>query len=445
MGATVTVQQTCDVTLAAPGRTLGVSVPLDIAIDELMPDFTALGVGDGESAAEDEWALGSVQGDPYPRTATLGDCGVRAGSVLVLRRLHRPPVTSWLTADPKPGQVHARDHDRPVSLHTARVLPVQLTRTQRSLVALRALIDAPGTTDAAVPATATGVANPSAFALPSRMSQLRRMREAWEQTDYAWRLDHRILAPRLRRCTTIAVISPRGGTGKTTIAALLGSLLAFLRRDRIVAVDANPDFGSLGRRLVPDHPVFIDDLLADPLQHPGLTATQLDAHLGRGPNGLMVAPAPTDPSRANQLEETTYRTLFERLSEFAGTLVLDCGTGLDAPPARAALGCADQLVLVTDGEPDTASLVCEAAGWLEQSAVPLVLVVNKLERSSRLDIAALERNIPFARGLVAVTHDRRGAEQLLGSRFSWIHAPTRWRTPVRELAALLLADWPDQC
>ncbi len=98
-------------------------------------------------------------------------------------------------------------------------------------------------------------------------------------------------------------------------------------------------------------------------------------------------------------------------------------------------------MLVTDGEPDTASLVCEAAGWLEQSAVPLVLVVNKLERSSRLDIAALERNIPFARGLVAVTHDRRGAEQLLGSRFSWVQAPRGWRDPVRELAALLIADW----
>ena len=61
------------------------------------------------------------------------------------------------------------------------------------------------------------------------------------------------------------------------------------------------------------------------------------------------------------LDESAYRTLFARLSELVGTLVLDCGTGLDDPPARAALACADQLVLVCDDEPDTASIVAEAA------------------------------------------------------------------------------------
>ena len=158
----------------------------------------------------------------------------------------------------------------------------------------------------------------------------------------------------------------------------------------------------------------------------------------------MVASAPAEPDRAKQLDERAYRTLFERLADHVGTLVLDCGTGLDAPPARAALDCADQLVLVTDAEPDTASLVCEAAAWLKPTGLPVVLVVNKHERSSRLDIGALERAIPFAHGLVAVPHDRHGAEQLLASRFSWPHAPARWRTPLRQLAALLIADWPDR-
>jgi hypothetical protein len=108
---------------------------------------------------------------------------------------------------------------------------------------------------------------------------------------------------------------------------------------------------------------------------------------------------------------------------------------------RAALACADQLVLVTDAEPDTASLVWEAAQRLQQGP-PLMLVVNKLERSSRLDVAALERTIPFARGLVEVPQDRAGADQLIASRFSWSHAPGGWRAPLRELAALLAFDWP---
>ena len=333
---------------------------------------------------------------------------------------------------------------RPVSAHTARLLPARLTVAQRTWAALRTLLaDGPvGPGDTAPPVT--GIVDPAAFALRARISPVRRMREAWEQSDYARQLEQRIIAPRLGRCATIAVISPKGGPGKTTITALLGSLLAWLRRDRVVAVDANPDFGSLGRRLVPDHPIFIDDLLAGPLQQDALSATALDAQLGRGPDGLLVAPAPADPDRAKHLDEGAYRTLFERLAGHVGTLVLDCGTGLDAPPARAALECADQLVLVTDAEPDTASLVCEAANWLKPTGLPVVLVVNKHERSSRLDIGARERAIPFAHGLVAVPHDRRGAEQLLASRFSWQHAPAAWRTPLRELAALLIVDWPDR-
>ena len=241
---------------------------------------------------------------------------------------------------------------------------------------------------------------------------------------------------------TIAVVSPKGGVGKSTITALLGSLLAFLRRDRVVAVETNPDWGSLGRRLVPDHPIFIDDLLAGPLSEGRMSPTSLDAHLGRGPDGLMIAPAPTDPDRAARLDEQAYRTLFERLGELVGTLVLDCGTGLDDPPARAALSCADQLVLVCDDEPDTASIVAEAAGWLRRIRPPMTLVVNNVRRSSQIEIAALEHKTEFARGLAVIPRDETAAAGLHGSRFSWNRAPARWRIPVSELAALLASDWP---
>jgi MinD-like ATPase involved in chromosome partitioning or flagellar assembly len=155
----------------------------------------------------------------------------------------------------------------------------------------------------------------------------------------------------------------------------------------------------------------------------------------------MVAPAPTDPERAARLDEDAYRTLFARLGDLVGTLVQDCGTGLGSPPARAALARADQLILVSDSEPDTASLVAEAAGRLEHDGPPLVLLVNKLDRGSRLDIAALEHAVDFARGLVTVPTDRAGADRLHASRFSWTRAPRCWRTPLRELAALLTADW----
>ena len=52
-------------------------------------------------------------------------------------------------------------------------------------------------------------------------------------------------------CATsrIAVASVKGGVRKTTVAACLGLALAEHRGDRVVALDANPDTGTLADRL----------------------------------------------------------------------------------------------------------------------------------------------------------------------------------------------------
>src|ERR687886_2795562 len=230
---------------------------------------------------------------------------------------------------------------------------------------------------------------------------MERARVAWRDSDYLTRLDRAIAAPRLNRCATIAVVSPKGGVGKTTLTVLLGSLLARVRRDRIVAVDTNPDYGSLGRTLTPEHGVYVDDLV-DVLDRPDLSVTALDQHLGRAFEGLMVLPAPTDPQRMAQLDEPAYRRVIERLQSLVGVLVLDCGTGLQEPAARAAQACADQIILVSDAHPSTASLVTEAAELLRTAGPPMTLVVNRMPppRQARIDLDGLERLLPHAPPLI---------------------------------------------
>ncbi|HEY9416704.1 MAG TPA: AAA family ATPase, partial [Pseudonocardia sp.] len=62
-----------------------------------------------------------------------------------------------------------------------------------------------------------------------------------------------VLLRRVRRhlpgAHQIAVSSLKGGVGKTTVSAVLGLTLAEYRGDRVVAVDANPDAGTLADRL----------------------------------------------------------------------------------------------------------------------------------------------------------------------------------------------------
>lgn len=268
-----------------------------------------------------------------------------------------------------------------------------------------------------------------------------RAHAAWRRSGYRRRLDDAIATPRLRRCPTIAVVSPKGGVGKTTLTVLIGSLLARIRSDRVVAVDTNPDFGSLGWTLTPDHDVFADDML-ELLDRPDVPATELDAHLGRSRDGLMILPAPFDSARASRLDRTAYKRLIEHLQMRAGILLLDCGTGLHDPPAQAAVMCADQMVLVTDAEPATATLVAEASERLLRSGAPVTLVVNKLPRNTRLDVDELGRAVDRAAGMATVELNQVAATRVSAGEFSWDEgSPGPWGITVRELVAGLVAGW----
>lgn len=448
--------KTLVVTIAGPQRKVDLTVPAETPIEQLLPTFMTLGLIDEQTVNGHPVGLAPVGQPPLPGTSSLSECGVVDGTLLKLQSVQREEAPA-----PDPAVVAYEDFEREeneAELQRRAGFPLRRTRL--------ALPDAP-TLGERVSACASAffskeppesafkpqlsaddahdpapVARPQDLAVQRPPSRRNRARAAWRATSYMRRLDDIIIAPRLRRCATIAVVSPKGGVGKTTTTALLGSLLARVRHERIVAVDTNPDYGSLGRALTPDHRVFVDDLV-DVLDHPGLTVTELDRKLGRAFDGLLVLPAPTDPSRMAKLDKAAYGKVFERLKTIVGGLVLDCGTGLQEPAAQAAIEAADQIVLITDAEPSTASLVAEAAQLLKRAGPPMFLVVNKLPRKgARLDLEMLSRAVPDARALVPVSAEPTHASALAAGEWSWDGAPDAWQVSLRELAAVMVADWP---
>ena len=434
---------TCAVTIAGPDRRVDLVVSTETPIADLIPTFVELSldeapVGNGRAPV---WTVAPPGQQPLPLDRTLGECGVADGAVLTLTE-----IRSQAAAPPKPAEVVRRPAE--VSRGTPRertqaALPQELGGGERLSLAMKAFFGyepEPPITESPEPPAQN---HREVLTKPEQRSASERFKASWRESEYEARLDRMIAQPRLTRCATIAVVSPKGGVGKTTMTVLLGSLLARVRRDRIVAVDTNPDYGSLGRTLTPDHQVFVDDL-SDVLEQPDLSVTALDRHLGRAFDGLMVLPAPTDPSRMAQLNEDSYARVISRLQTMVGVLVLDCGTGLQEPAARAAQAAADQIVLISDAHPATASLVAEAAELLRTVGPPMTLVVNKMprKREARLDLDGMERLVPDAQGLITLDEDLRSATRVATGDYSWDDAPSQWRRAIRELAVSLQAGWP---
>src|SRR5206468_234106 len=118
------------------------------------------------------------------------------------------------------------------------------------------------------------------------------------------------------------LVSPKGGVGKTTSTFLLGNLLATHLRLRVVAVDANPDFGTLGRLSADDRrsAQSLSDLLGD---MDGLrTAAELNPYVSRQPTGLHLLAAPRDAQLTKTLDPDRYGELVAFLSCFYEVVLL---------------------------------------------------------------------------------------------------------------------------
>lgn len=467
-----TTMRTILITLRTFDVNRDVELPGDAPIQSLLPLLIGLcgSVSPPEPAVvQADWWIGPIGGEPFDARKTLIECNVVDGAILQfepraqwLRHVQTPdivtpPIPVVFVDDGKSPQERTKGI-LPSSYGTVRRMgratkaffslkqqrktqlpqPQQLAQPRRPSPSVP---PADGPSSHASSSAAKTLLSPNALTIQKRPSALERVRQAWRTTNYLYLLDQAIVRPQLHQCATIAVVSPKGGVGKTTITALLGTLLAAVRRDRIVAIDTNPDFGSLGRTLTPDHQVFVDDVLSL-LDNASLTVTTLDANLGRAAHGLMVLPAPTDPLRMAKVDEAAYLRVVNRLKELVGVVVLDCGTGLQDPASRAALHTADQIVLVSDSQPATASLVAEAASLLEEEGKPMWLVVNKMpRRGSQLDMAALGAYVPKARGLLALPADSQAANRISNGTFEWLDAPYPWQQAVRELAVALTAEW----
>jgi MinD-like ATPase involved in chromosome partitioning or flagellar assembly len=167
----------------------------------------------------------------------------------------------------------------------------------------------------------------------------------------------------LRGCYRIAVVSLKGGVGKTTITACLGATFASIRGDRVVAVDANPDRGTLSQKVPLETPATVRHLLRDA---EGIQRySDVRSYTNQGPSRLEVLASETDPAVSEAFSGDDYKRTLDILERFYGIVLTDCGTGLLHSAMSAVLAKADTLIVVSSGSIDGARSASATLDWLD--------------------------------------------------------------------------------
>ncbi len=167
----------------------------------------------------------------------------------------------------------------------------------------------------------------------------------------------------LRGCYRIAVLSLKGGVGKTTISAALGSTFASLRGDRVVALDANPDRGTLAQKVPLQTPDTVRQLLrdAEAIQR----YADVRGYTSQGSDGLEVLASDSDPAVSEAFSGDDYTRAMDILERYYGLVLTDCGTGLLHSTMASILAKADVLIVVSSGAIDGARSASATLDWLE--------------------------------------------------------------------------------
>ena len=192
----------------------------------------------------------------------------------------------------------------------------------------------------------------------------------------------------------ITVFSTKGGAGKSVLAANLAVLLARKSDDRpVVLVDADLQFGDVAvmLKLAPQHTIVDAVGSLDRLDQ-SLLSQFLMRH---EPSGLLILPAPLEPSFADQISATEMVEIIQLLRTFCSAVVIDTPAYFN----EVVLGIieeSDEVLLIAGMDIPNIKNVKIGLQTLRLLNVPMTklhLVLNRANSKVKLDVGEVERTL----------------------------------------------------
>ena len=145
-----------------------------------------------------------------------------------------------------------------------------------------------------------------------------------------------------RRGRIVTVFSPKGGTGKTSIATNLAASLAKYQGKRTLLLDLDLQFGDAAIMLGLEPEKTIYDLVVAPGE---LDSEKLAGYITRHPCSLDILPAPLRPEDAELVTEAKLARLLEVARESYDVIVVDTSPFFHGP-MLATLDRTDELLML---------------------------------------------------------------------------------------------------
>ena len=190
----------------------------------------------------------------------------------------------------------------------------------------------------------------------------------------------------------IAVFSPKGGAGRTTIATNLALALQRETGGRVCLIDANLQFGDVGvlLNLNPKNRSMLDAVEGGEPDGEIINSVVIDHS-----TGIRVLLAPPSPEGADLVTPAYLRKMLDQMRATHDFVVVDLPSAL-TDHSLAVMDAADQIVVLTALEITTIKnvrLFLEVADQLEYDRSKLRLVINRADTAQGIRIADVEASI----------------------------------------------------
>lgn len=253
-------------------------------------------------------------------------------------------------------------------------------------------------------------------------------------------LDARIGAALDGGARFVPVLTRKGGVGKTTVSTLLGMALSLSREDRVIAIDANPDRGTLAERISKSTRFTVRDVVNRAAAIDGFT--DFSTMVSRDVTRLDVLASDSDPMLSEAFNEGDYNVVADMAARYYSIVLTDCGTGIVHSVMRPTLQRASGLVIVSGGSVDEARLASETLTWLEANGYGdlvrnAVVALNTATQATQLvKLDEIEQHFKTrVRAVVRVPYDEALAA---GSVIKFKELKKGTQQAARELAALVV-------